>query len=734
MDIIGADEEMAKQRTNFFNHIFGRAEGYVCVATLSDTKRFNERFYHYPKDLSLMVADIQASVQGNNLYFCPQLFGVKKRNKENVVVTPNAWSDLDFCIPENLLIEPTIVVESSPGRYQAYWVFKEDVDPDDAENLSKRIAYHHVNEGADISGWDLTQLLRIPLTFNYKYIRSEEVPVVKIIAASRKRYALSDFEEYPKMLDYEFINAPMPEIDISITADILLQARRLTLNPRVWSLFIDIPNGKDSWSNILWNLEMLLFESGFIRSEVFVIVKEAGCNKYERDGKPAYLLWKEVCRAEQKAMLHMKLLVPKAELLVSLLTAEERERVEGAGDTFVERYIRWAADVGDAAIQYHQAGAFTILSSLFSGSIRLPTSFGVIIPNLWFCILADTTLTRKSSSMDLAMDLLMDVDENVIMATDGSLEGLLTGLASRPGQPSIFLRDEFSGLLEAMAKKDYMAGMAELLTKLYDGKMQKRMLRKEVIEVRDPRLIFYAGGIKNKITNLLTYEQVSSGFMPRFIFITAESDLNKVKPIGPPTTKSQAGRNAILDELIMLQKHYDKSAVLHIEKLKADVTHKIYYDVTLTDDAWVRYNMLESELLSIGLKHEHPEIMTPVGDRLAKSILKAAMLLAASRKQGDEVIMEEIDLLIAINYGEQWRMHAQEVMEQVGKGSSERQLDLIIKLIERRPGGISRSEVMQMHHLDARTASQTFETLEQRGLITRQKSGRTELLIATRKL
>src|ERR1035437_8263517 len=134
--------------------------------------------------------------------------------------------------------------------------------------------------------------------------------------------------------------------------------------------------------------------------------------------------------------------------------------------------------------------------------------------------------------MDLAMDLLAEVDDSIIMATDGSLEGLLTGLAARPGQPSIFLRDEFSGLLEAMVKKDYMAGMAELLTKLYDGTMQRRMLRKEVIEVKDPRLIFYAGGIKNKITSLLTYEQVSSGFMPRFIFITAESDLNKIKPVG----------------------------------------------------------------------------------------------------------------------------------------------------------------------------------------------------------
>jgi len=85
-------------------------------------------------------------------------------------------------------------------------------------------------------------------------------------------------------------------------------------------------------------------------------------------------------------------------------------------------------------------------------------------------ILGTTTVTRKTSSMDLAMELIMDVDDEIVLATDGSIEGLLTSLSTRPGRPSIFLRDEFSGLLDQMTKKDYLSGMAELLTKLYDCK------------------------------------------------------------------------------------------------------------------------------------------------------------------------------------------------------------------------------------------------------------------------
>src|SRR5262249_60707927 len=121
-------------------------------------------------------------------------------------------------------------------------------------------------------------------------------------------------------------------------------------------------------------------------------------------------------------------------------------------------------------------------------------------------------------------------------------EGLFSALATRPGKPSVFLRDEFTGLLEQMTKRDYMAGFAEMLTKLYDSKTLKRVLRKETIAVKDPILIVYAGGIKSRMQLMMTLEQVASGFLPRFVFITAVSDINRVRPLGPPTAKDLGAR------------------------------------------------------------------------------------------------------------------------------------------------------------------------------------------------
>lgn len=727
MDPIAANEK----RAAFFKLLFGNNKGLVCLAyiTPSPRKKFEEEFFEYPDQLSIMLDAVQLRLHSGNIYFCPQLLRERKRDKGSVETTPNIWADLDSCDPDKMLVPPSIVLETSPERFQAFWLLEKAIDPDDAEELARRIAYKHAEDGADRSGWDLTQLLRVPFTYNFKY--GDNPPQVAIIHAERSLYRPTDFESYPKTPEYIETSIPMPdESELTTSPEELLQEKRTSLNPLIWRYFVEEP--VNDWSKVLWNLQMMLYEAGYTREQVYIIVREAKCNKYSRDGKAPYLLWKEVCRAENKFAINTKLLIPTISVPVQLLNSEERDILEQLPATFVERYIEWASQLGDAAQQYHQAGAFIALSSILSGSIVLPTSYGTVVPNIWFMILADTTLTRKTTSMDIAMELVMDVDPDILMATDGSLEGMLNGLASRPGRPSVFLRDEFSGLLEQITKKDYMAGMAEMLTKLYDGKHQKRILRKEVVEVKDPRLIVFAGGIKNKVTSLLTLEHVSSGFMPRFVFITAESDISKLRPIGPPTEISQGNRDAIMAELEDIYKHYNQYQTLTIERTKGTIERRIKFEAQLTPDAWIRYNQLETELLESGLKDKRPEVMTPVGDRLAKSILKAALLIAASRQRDERIIVEVTDLLRAIRFGERWRYYIQDVMDNVGKSNLERQFDTVLNAVRKKgSAGVSRSYLMQAYHLSARDAAAILETLEQRGAIIRQRSGRTELIVAT---
>jgi hypothetical protein len=668
-----------------------------------------------------IMFSIEKDSVGTNAYLCPHLFREKRRHKDLVLATPVAWADLDTCKPENMLVEPTISVQSSSGRYQAYWSFADSVDPSDAEDLSRRIAYYHHQEGADRSGWDLTQLLRIPFTTNFKHGDDR----VLVLRANRNKYYLADFSMYPFPPGYTAADEPMPEELPDESADDILTFYRSQMNPMVHRLFGIEPEG--DWSKALWTLEMSLFESGLTREQVYIVANAAACNKYRRDNKPPIQLWKEVVKAHARHEANIK--PPSAEAVhagnpVSIPLLTEEERLSAQEDvTFVERYIEWAKSLGDAAPQYHQAGAFIALSAVLSGTVRLPTSYGTIQPNLWFMILADTTLTRKTTAMDIAMDLVVEVDSDVLLATDGSIEGLMTSLQTRPRRPSVFLRDEFTGLLEMITKRDYYAGMPELFTKLYDGKMQKRVLRKETIEIRDPCLLVFAGGIRSRITQLLKVEHVSSGFIPRFVFITAESDVSRLRPLGPPTPTNLGNREAIKNELSDLQSHYNAPRTISVLDGAIKTDKQPEFTAQLTQDAWVRYNRIEASMLEAGIASARPEIMTPTFDRLSKSILKAAVLVACSRTMSDGFIeVTEADVVKAAYYGEGWRACVVDIMEAVGRGANERHLELLVAAIRKRgERGLERSFLMRAYHLSAREMEDAVTTLEQRGVITRSR-------------
>lgn len=723
-----ARSEFWDARQTFFRAVYSNTEGYVVLATLDrDMENFHEEFFAWPSERDQFLDRIE-ELNNVNVYYCPQVFSEKKRAKKTVAYTTCAWADLDDCHPDNLELEPSITIQTSPDKYQAIWLFDRLLKPEVAENISRRIAAAHRSHGADHC-WNLGRLLRVPYTMNTKYPSASMVTIIKTTEGGRFRP--SEFDVFPQVQGTEYMDIPFPEEFPPETAEELLELHKYDISDRARELIQHRPKDGESWSHLLWSLLMLLFEAGLTKEQVYIIAQTAACNKFARDKKPPEYLWADVCRAFIRNKFHMGILHSsnKVEPDPEILTEEEKSLAQEQ-DTYVERYIKWASGLGDAAPQYHQAGAFVSLSSLLAGSVKLPTSFGTIVPNLWFMILADTTLTRKTTSMDICMDLTAEVDEDVLLATDGSIEGLFTALSTRPGRPSVFLRDEFSGLLDQMNKRDYMAGFAEMLTKLYDGKVQKRQLRRETVEVKDPCVILYTGGIRSKVQEILTDEQIASGFLPRFVFITAESDINRVQPLGPPTDRDWGARDSILDELRTITAGYTDTEKVRIKGKLVNTGKKRVWSAELTPEAWTRYNAIESTMMKAGVRSKKPEVFTPIYDRLSKSILKAAVLLAASRQVGTQKVTVELkDIVHAAYYGMQWRDYAKEVVVNVGHSRDEKRIMTIYNAIVR-SAGIARSALMQGYHLSKRDADSVLDTLEQRGLITRTKVGRTEMIKA----
>lgn len=708
-------EDTAEQRRTFFKLVYGSAPGFVCISyKLHNENKMFKKFFEWPGELEEMLENISAqSQQLVHAYFCPSLYGTPgDKHKEFISTCTNVWADLDECDPRLMMVTPSILTQTSPGRYHALWLLEDPVEPEVAENISRRIAYYHADQGADKSGWDLSQLLRIPYTPNYKYGDINEAPVVTVLSADRLLYRPSDFSKYPEPKALKVIlDKPVPKPEnLNITASEILQ--RYHMNEYVYKLFEDTPEG--DWSTALWNLIRMCVEAGVAREEAFVLCNEAACNKYRRDGRPETALWNDIQRGYIKDY-EKKNVAPTASATIPDLMSFEEIQLVQTRNTFIERYIEWASHLTDAAIQYHQSGAFMILSALLSGNVKLLTNFGKIIPNLWFMLLGNTTLTRKTTAMNIAMGLLYEIDETKLLATDGSLEGILVGLRDRPRQPSIFLRDEFTGLLEVIAHKDYMAGFAEQLTKLYDGEPLRRLLRKETIEINDPVFLMYVGGIKTKTQMMITEELVMGGFLPRFVIITAEPDPSRVQDIGPPVERDLEQREFLINELTELFHHYVDNGQI-VRKGENLGKAGIVYKAVLTPEAWRRYNeyerLLTATALDAGLDH-----LTPVYDRLAKSTLKAAMLIAASTQRDSQVVVTLQDLLHAIYYAKEWRMYASEIVNGIGKTHDERLMDRIYLTIQKSTLGVGRGELMSLFYLDAKRADLIFKTMEQRGVI-----------------
>lgn len=398
-------------------------------------------------------------------------------------------------------------------------------------------------------------------------------------------------------------------------------------------------------------------------------------------------------------------------------------------ETFIDRYAAWACTRTDAPEEYHRLNAVVILSTIMAPSAILPTSFADIRPNIWACILAGTTITRKSTSMNMALKVLDDVHPDYLMATDGSPEGILSELSFREGKVSLFHRDEITGFIKATTTKDYLADLLEAFLKLYDGQRTKRSLRKETIEVKEPRFVILSGGIKTRMQEIISLEHIQSGFIPRFLMVTGSTTVNEMREIGPPAHRAHDAvsvddpREEILRELFgVVDFWFPKPEVetvvvagmkKKIEKKAKDLT------MSATPETWERIRQLHRDSLTLAENSHSPEIFMPMYQRLADSIIKVAMLLAGAQRK---TVIELEDICTAIAYSDAWIQTATnfvaEVEAQPDYNPWEKKAQKIVAFIlSRLPETTSRSDVMRKFHVRQRDVDDLEKTLVARGQI-----------------
>lgn len=219
--------------------------------------------------------------QGDDLYWCPSLFEKERRLLEVAMDEHCLWADLDEVDPRSLTeYPPTIAWETSPGRYQALWLVQGDMQGASWPGRENQALTYHL--GADPSGWDTTQLLRIPGWTNHKpEYRDEEgkAPRGKLLWDRGRVYLQDEFNDIPEVPSIQVVNEVLEEEIDKLDRHEIWGRVRLSVSARVRELVGARETAGDR-SDALWEIERELADAGCSVAEIVSVVRATVWNKF----------------------------------------------------------------------------------------------------------------------------------------------------------------------------------------------------------------------------------------------------------------------------------------------------------------------------------------------------------------------------------------------------------------------------------------------------------------------
>lgn len=729
----------------FFGLIFGARHGYVAIRTWPGGKfgqgpgPTHTTWFHWPSQQHDMIGFCLANDE-SDVYFIPALFETpthcRASNIKHQMVT---YADADTCQPDVFRVTPSIVVETSPGKHHTYWIVHDTDESQRLTQVGRSIAHAHADDGCDLGGWDATQLLRVPMTTNNKERESGPF-MVNVAAFTSELFSIDDLvEAYPPLQTTIVTQEEMPPMSEWISAGEALNSlfHHLDLMP-LYSQHVPEPTSPADTPRHrrMWRFLCEMSRRGIDRKTAMVLAWYSGCNKYRQDGRPPEELWRELCKAFDDPDNHPptdehgieKMLQESAQMAAteingyvqpfspslenSFLTMEERVSIDQ--NTIIDRYVAWAHTKTDAALQYHRAGIMTVLSAVFGEYGKAPV-FDMAL-NLWFLVLGPTTRSRKSTAQGMWLKLVHYLEDERFsydLTSNTTPEALIDELLDRPGQSSIFHRDEVHGLMNEQASKRYLAGLKEDLTALFDGRVPKKLRvgRASVHrgEVRTNFIMNFTG-ITDDVTDNLTARDFGSGYLARFLFVNgAPPERTKEGEYLPQHGKE--GNGVDPEELIIVES-LKEAREFWDAAVERGNPMAIYYE----DDAWERWNQFAWDIGDDASKHELASVLAPVADRLSKAIIKVGCLLAMAEKQRFVTMRH---LLKAISLSEEWYHYALYMASKVQESQWQRQQDEILVAIGSLRDGMTDAQILRKFRgkIPVRDLDTAMEVLKRAGLI-----------------
>lgn len=377
------------------------------------------------------------------------------------------------------------------------------------------------------------------------------------------------------------------------------------------------------------------------------------------------------------------------------------ESLAATAGTWIDEYIAYANNVSPMTpTAFHESAALWLVSSAIARRLFLNMAFDKIYPNIWVAWVAPSTLFGKSTSMNLARRIALQVYRHLLCAEDMTPEGLILDMAgnepSNLGQMTIedqaawtqrrdyaaqraLTMDEFSGLL-ATAGRDYNAGLLETLIRFYDctEKYTRMTAGRGMQTINNSYLTLLASSTPTALAQHLMSERLwGMGWWPRFALLAPATD----RPSWAEPTE-QEPPTQLIDRI---RKLYERLPEATWPDPPPDIMARLGPGAF---DLWNRYNRaLRYDLLDDALDQR----LWAAYGRLPVTALKVATLLAALDWPENESIptLDLRHIMRALLITEKWRVSAHRVLDLASSESEDRLAQRIIKQIQKEPGGVT---------------------------------------------
>jgi len=245
--------------------------GFVCVSS-RDGKDWQDYTFSWPEEKGSIKSWFKQKVdKGIDLYWSPMIYKAKKRRIELVKPSRVLYADLDNVDPRKLNLKPSVAWASSDKRFQCIWLLESSLDLETFNSLNKALTY---NIGADKGGWDATQVLRIPGTYNYKYSPSQKGRT--LWAKWSSPYDQDVFDLAPEKSDEGSYRPSKTLVE-------LLSKYREVIPHKTSRLLQYPPTRVDEGnrSDVLWSIESTLVEARIPIEDIVDIIFQTSWNKYK---------------------------------------------------------------------------------------------------------------------------------------------------------------------------------------------------------------------------------------------------------------------------------------------------------------------------------------------------------------------------------------------------------------------------------------------------------------------